>query len=386
VTGVPVGSVVSSARLRLVVVNDSKAGGSVYGMTNTSWAENVTWNSRPAADGPLLASLGSVALNAVLDVDVTTAVTGNGKYSFAIVAPTSSTDTVGYASREASVATRPQLIVGYRAASAATAAPTATSTPTPANTPTLTAGATATPTPTATGTPMSTALATNTPTRTPTTASTSTSTPTQGTTPTATPSSGTRIKDITFEGSSLTDPISGADSVVGTVAPEMSKPLKGTTSAWVKNAGSSYVEERFSAVDDLFVSFYVRVNAIPTSSTGEVRIALISNAGSSVGNLVLRVGGALRLRNGSNTVGADSTPLTAGQVYRVGLRQRRGTGANAILEAYLASGEAAFGQPFASLSNGTWTTAADRLHLGTTISAPLDAVFDDIRLDRGVMP
>jgi hypothetical protein len=59
----------------------------------------------------------------------------------------------------------------------------------------------------------------------------------------------------------------------------------------------------------------------------------------------------------------DTAPLSIGTLYRVGIRQKQGTGSNAILEAYLAEGDAAFGAPFAVMTSGTGTTPADRLVL-----------------------
>lgn len=159
--------------------------------------------------------------------------------------------------------------------------------------------------------------------------------------------------------------------------------IKGVYSADFPSVSSSYLQENFTPVDDAYVSFYVKVNSLPTS---DVRIALISNAGASIGNIYLRTSGALRLRNGSTSIGADTAPLTVGAIYRVGIRQKRGTGADGILEAYVAAGDNPFGTPFASTTTGTWTTQADRLRLGVTVSAVLDATFDDIRLDAAAMP
>jgi hypothetical protein len=116
-----------------------------------------------------------------------------------------------------------------------------------------------------------------------------------------------------------------------------------------------------------------------------VRVALVSNAGTSVGGIFLRSNGALRLKNGTTTIGVDSAPLVVGAVYRVGLHQKRGTGANAVLEAYLAAGDAAFGAPFASTATGAWASQADRFRFGAT-TGTLYATFDDIRLDAGAMP
>jgi hypothetical protein len=74
-----------------------------------------------------------------------------------------------------------------------------------------------------------------------------------------------------------------------------------------------------------------------------------SLGGATVGVIVLRTTGALQLRNNTTPIGSESSALTVGTLYRVGLRQKKGTGSNAILEAYLATGEAAFGAAFASV-------------------------------------
>ncbi len=282
--------------------------------------------------------------------------------------------------------------------STATATPTATATATTGASPTATSTATATPTPTATGTgtstPVNTATPTSTPTSTrtptPTNTPTSTSTPTSTRTPTPTntptptgPTTSVRIKNITFEDGSLINPTSGVDSTSGSVVLNKSSLIKGIYSAGIPGVGSAYLQEDYTAVDDVYVSWYLKVNALPS---GDVRVALISNAGTTVGNLLLRTTGVLRLRNGSTTIGVDSPPLTAGVVYRLGLHQKRGSGANGMLEGYLATGDNAFGAPFASTVTGTWTTAADRFRFGATTATVLDGAFDDIRLDAASMP
>ena len=382
VAGLPSGAVVSAAKLRLYVANDSTSGGMFYGIPAAGWSEATTWNTRPQINGSPLFTQGAAALKSVVEVDVASVVAGNGSYDFAIVAPAKNTDTLGYAASEASSAsTRPQLAITWQASPSATATPTptaadATATPTAADA-TATAIATATPA-AATATPTA-ADATATPTAT----ATATTTPTIASTPSSTPSSSTRIKDITFESGSLTDPATGVDRIVGAVTLESIQPLGGRYAARIANAGSAYLQEDFSATDNLYVSFLLRLNALPTA---EVRIALVSNAGTTVGNLYLRPNGALRLRNNTLAIGADTAPLAVGTLYRVGLRQSRGSGANAQLQAYLATGSAAFGAPFASLATGDWQTPVARLRIGATISTALDAVVDDIRIDSGAMP
>jgi hypothetical protein len=112
VSGLPAGVAVSSAKLRLYVTNDSTSGGIVQSVSTNTWPEALTWAGKPAIDGPALATLGAVGVNTFVEIDLGTAIAGNGSYSFAITLPASVTNTVGYASREnGTVGNRPQLIV-----------------------------------------------------------------------------------------------------------------------------------------------------------------------------------------------------------------------------------------------------------------------------------
>lgn len=189
------------------------------------------------------------------------------------------------------------------------------------------------------------------------------------------------IKSITFEDGFLVGPVTGADATSGTVQLETTLPLKGTFSARIPGAGSSFLEEQFTPASDLYVSFYLRIAALPAS---DVRLALITNNGESAGILLLRSSGRLRLRFGSTTIG-ESQPLVAGQLYRIGLHQKAGSG-NAVMEAFVASGDAAFTTPFAATTTGSWTTLANRLRIGATTSAAINAVVDDIILGTLGMP
>ena len=197
------------------------------------------------------------------------------------------------------------------------------------------------------------------------------------------PPGGNPIKTMTFEGTSLTDPVTGADKISGAPVRETANPIVGVGSVTIPNLASGYLDETFTAAADAYVAFDLRLNASPT---GSVRIVFLSDQGTTVGNLQLQASGALRLRNASSTIGVDSAPLVVGTVYRVGLHQKQGTGANAVLQAYLAPAGAAFGTPFASLATGTWTTSADRLRFGATAGSAVNMTADTIALDAGAMP
>jgi hypothetical protein len=112
VTGLS-GSVVS-AKLRLLCADASPDGGGVYKVSNnflnssTPWTESgLLWTNAPAVSGSALSSTGSVSVGQTVEWDVTTAVTANGVYSFAI--KNGSSDAVYYSSKEGAQA--PQLVI-----------------------------------------------------------------------------------------------------------------------------------------------------------------------------------------------------------------------------------------------------------------------------------
>ncbi|MBM2849416.1 MAG: hypothetical protein HW418_2358, partial [Anaerolineales bacterium] len=193
----------------------------------------------------------------------------------------------------------------------------------------------------------------------------------------------TPSKVITFEDGSLVHPVTGVTRVSGNVVLDDTSAIKGVYAAGIQTTDSAYLEEAFPGADDVFVTFYLKINALPSD---DVRIAQISNDGTTVGAIGLRPNGQLRLRYNSNTIGSETAPLLEGAIYRVGIRQKRGAGADAILEGYLATGDDPFVAPFAGTTVGKWTTPADRVRLGATNSNALDALLDDITLDLGAAP
>jgi PKD repeat protein len=211
-------------------------------------------------------------------------------------------------------------------------------------------------------------------------ASTTTRTITVNTPPPPPPPNG-RIKDITFD-PTLLDPVHGVDKLSGTVTRETAAPLAGPGSARISNA-AAYAEETISPTDDVFMTFRVRITGLPS---GSPRLFMLSNVGTTQANLLLKPTGRLQLRVGSTNVGAESSALSTGTTYIVGIHQRRGTGGNAVVEAYVAPVGTAFGAPFAARTNGTWTTAADRLRIGGTNGSAVSVILDNVLIDRSAMP
>jgi len=183
------------------------------------------------------------------------------------------------------------------------------------------------------------------------------------------------LKLMTFESGTITDAVTGADSVSGTVAFETADPLAGTRS--VRFTSSAYLQEDIPSSEDLYFSFLLRMPSLPSS---DVRIALVMNGSTTVGNLYLRATGQLRLRHGSTTVGADSAALAPGVTYRVLLRQR---GTPRLLEAFVAPAGEAFGAAFATSTTASWSGSATRVRVGGT-NGTANVVLDDIRLEDGL--
>ncbi|MCG8607193.1 IPT/TIG domain-containing protein, partial [bacterium] len=105
---------VQSARIRLFVIDGSSSGGDIYQVSNdysgtsTPWEEmGLVWNNAPAIDGSPLGTLPAVTLGDTVEFDVTSAISGNGTFSFAITSSVS--DAAKFSPKEGGVA--PKLVV-----------------------------------------------------------------------------------------------------------------------------------------------------------------------------------------------------------------------------------------------------------------------------------
>lgn len=104
---------VIDARLRMHVDNvtnaQSNRGGAYRLMSNTSWSETgTTWRNQPAIDGTTLGSIGAVARNTWVELNLTGRITGNGTYSIGVT--TTSSDGAAFDSRETG-ALAPRLVI-----------------------------------------------------------------------------------------------------------------------------------------------------------------------------------------------------------------------------------------------------------------------------------
>jgi PKD repeat protein len=102
------GRKVTGVKLRMRQTDVTTAGGHVYPLASNSWAESMTWDTRPAISGSPVASFGAVAAGNDYEVDLGAGfVTGDGRRSIAI--DSSSWNGSRWATRETT--TPPQLIV-----------------------------------------------------------------------------------------------------------------------------------------------------------------------------------------------------------------------------------------------------------------------------------
>src|SRR5262245_9491944 len=109
VTGVQ-GRAVHNARLRLQVSGQSTSGGALHLISDHSWDETtLAYATRPLLDGPTVATLGSVAVGAVVEFNLDGAVTGDGVYDFAIDNPID--DAASYVSMASASGQKPALVL-----------------------------------------------------------------------------------------------------------------------------------------------------------------------------------------------------------------------------------------------------------------------------------
>jgi hypothetical protein len=121
---------VQRATLRVFCTNNGTANGPAVYLASSNWTESgtggITWNNQPGLLSGVVDNKTSIGTSSWVEYDVTSLVTGNGTYTFALVAD--STDGVTLSSREGTV--QPQLVVTLGSGTPIpTAMPSASATP-----------------------------------------------------------------------------------------------------------------------------------------------------------------------------------------------------------------------------------------------------------------
>jgi hypothetical protein len=131
---------IQSVKLRVFCTTNGTTNGPKIYLASSNWAESgtggINWNNRPALLSEAFDNKTAIETNSWMEYDVTSLVSGNGTYTFALVAD--STDGVVFSSREGSAA--PELVVRREPS-----VPTTTQTTTPTDTEIATATQTYTP-------------------------------------------------------------------------------------------------------------------------------------------------------------------------------------------------------------------------------------------------
>jgi len=105
---------VQSATLRLYVTDTSPDGGSLFSVSNTyygsasQWTQSgLNWNNAPPITGTALTGAGAVTVGQWVEFNVTSAIAGDGTYSFAL--KNNSSDAAYYSAREGPH--KPELVI-----------------------------------------------------------------------------------------------------------------------------------------------------------------------------------------------------------------------------------------------------------------------------------
>ncbi|MCG8605559.1 DNRLRE domain-containing protein, partial [bacterium] len=105
---------VTSAKLRLFVIDASVDGGAIYSVSNNSrgtanpWTESqLEWINSPTLDGPVLSRAKDISAGQIVEFDLTQAIPTDGTFSFAIL--NDRNDVAKYSSKEGEVV--PELVI-----------------------------------------------------------------------------------------------------------------------------------------------------------------------------------------------------------------------------------------------------------------------------------
>jgi hypothetical protein len=99
---------IQNAKLRVFVLTDTTKNGPAVYLANNSWTESgMTWNTKPALLSGPSDNKGALTANTWVEYDVSSLLSGNGTYTFALIADSS--DGADFSSREGG--SPPQLIV-----------------------------------------------------------------------------------------------------------------------------------------------------------------------------------------------------------------------------------------------------------------------------------
>lgn len=198
------------------------------------------------------------------------------------------------------------------------------------------------------------------------------------------------VAPLTFETA-----ITGADgftSNTGTVTRNTTSPLVGTADASVTLATSYGAKTTFTAAPEIYATMLVRYSVFPVDAVPaptEHRLLQFRAGGATVGNISLKPAGGgyvFALRNGTTTLVNDTTQILLNTTYRIALRQKVGTGANAELEFWVVAGNNDLGASKGVVTNQANIVNVDGVRAGNTDAIASSVRIDNLQLTTGGLP
>jgi len=161
-------------------------------------------------------------------------------------------------------------------------------------------------------------------------------------------------------------------------------PLAGQRSYALQGGINTYGRiDLATSIADAYCSFLLRLSTIPGGDTERI-VAFRTSAGTR-GGLTINTSGQLRLTNAGSAIGS-AYQVTLDGSYLVQVRQKAGTGTNAILRAVVTEIATGVATEIANLTTGTWTDPLTRIDIGATSNSaatttPISMLFDDLVVD-----
>lgn len=181
----------------------------------------------------------------------------------------------------------------------------------------------------------------------------------------------------------------GFSSVGANPTLDTASTIKGAQCArWTAATSGVGTLQPASDQNAVYFSLYFKANSYPAAprfmravdSAGVTSINLVINSTSTP---------SVKLRNGTTTIGTSATQLTAGTIYRIGVKIVKNSGvgvADGVAELFIAVGDTAFGAAAAASSAQVLDNPIDKIEVGPTNGVAIDAWMDDLIWSDSAMP
>lgn len=165
--------------------------------------------------------------------------------------------------------------------------------------------------------------------------------------------------------------------------------LVGSHSFRLSQAGASVqTYTTFTATGEIWGFFKLRPITIQVGNTRTIATVANSAGTTLLASFLVTSGGALRVAGQGGGTATTVATMSNGNTYDVWFRYKKGTGANAEVEAaFIAAGgsKPTSGNNFAGYSTATSTADAARFYLGDNASSTHEYIFDRVLIDNAAI-